>query len=229
MKGILYGNFFLNRTWFIAAAVLAALGVAVTGVLHSIDPMSGAGDLGLAASEFVVSAVCLEWLARNLESNLKSRFVDYSLTGGITKVQFVMAELLKNLITVGLSFGLCVLMQAVLCVFDSSFLSMNSIKALLVLELFMGAIEWTVNPLVINLKSAEKAGLVVGLVLGFGIVMPLMIICNVFSEETSSLVSGFFKLLSGNWMPLIVAGCSAALYALFYFALLARVKKGDVC
>ena len=124
---------------------------------------------------------------------------------------------------------MCIIMQLVMSVFDRSFFSLDTVKMTALLIVFMGAIEWTVNPLVIDFKSAEKAGLVMGMILAFGIVLPLMIISNAFAEETESFVSGFFELLAGNWLPLIVAGISAALYAIFYLALLARVRKGDVC
>ena len=120
-------------------------------------------------------------------------------------------------------------MQLVMSVFDKSFFTLETVKLMALMTLFASAIEWTVNPLTINLKSAEKAGLVVGLVLGFGVVMPLMVVCNVTAEANETFVSGFIRLLSGNWLPLIIVGISAALYVIFYFVLLARVKKGDVC
>lgn len=230
MKGILYGNFLLNKKWFIAAGITAALGTAVCAVLWLLVP----DEAGVVATMFIgmqmaVSGITVEWLSRNLEANIKCRFADITLAGGISKNAFVMSELLKNVITIGISFAMCIIMQLVMSVFDKSCFTPDTVKVMAVLIVFMGAIEWTVNPLVIDFKSAEKAGLFVGLVLGFGLVMPVMIICNAFVEEKENLVRGFFELLSGDWLPLIVLGISAALYAIFYLALLGRVKKGDVC
>lgn len=230
MKGILYGNFLLNKKWFVAAVITAVLGTAACAVLKSVmsDESEMVGMLFLGV-QMVVMAIIVEWLGRNLEANIKCRFADITLAGGISKKAFVMSELLKNVISIGIGFAMCIIMQLVMSVFDKSCLTLDTVKVVAVLIVFIGAIEWCVNPLIIDFKSAEKAGLFVGLVLGFGLVMPIMIICNVFVEDTESLMSGFIKLLSGNWLPLIVLGISAALYAVFYFALLARVKKGDVC
>lgn len=230
MKGILYGNFLLNKKWFIAAGITAALGTAFCAFFVRLVPdESGVVSTLFLGLQMVVMAIIIEWLGRNLEANIKCRFADITLAGGISKNTFVMSELLKNFITIGIGFVMCIIMQLVMSVFDKSFFSLETVKITAVLAVFFGAIEWTVMPLVIYFKSAEKAGLVMGLILAFGLVMPLMIISNVFSEETANFVSGFFGMLSGDWMPLIILGISAALYAVFYLALLSRVKKGDVC
>lgn len=230
MKGILYGNFLLNKKWFIAAGITAVLGTAACAVIKSLIPEEpGTSQTLFLGIQVIVIAIIIEWLGRNLEANIKCRFTDVTLAGGITGNMFVMSELLKNVISIGIGFVMCIAMQLVMSVFDKSFFTLETVKMIAVLTVFMGAIEWSVNPLVINFKSAEKAGLVMGLIFGFGIVLPLMIICNIFSEETENFVKGFFELLSGDLLPLIVAGISAALYAIFYFALLARVRKGDVC
>lgn len=230
MKGILYGNFLLNKKWFIAAGITAVLGTAFCAFFVSLVPDNeGVVAMLFLGLQMVVFAVMLEWLGRNLEANIKCRFTDITLAGGISKNMFVMSELLKNVITAGIGLAVCILMQLVMSVFDKSFFTLETVKLMALMTLFASAIEWTVNPLTINLKSAEKAGLVVGLVLGFGVVMPVMVICNVISGAGETFVSGFFKLLNGGWLPLIVVGISAAAYVIFYFVLLARVKKGDVC
>ena len=229
MKGILYGNFLLNKKWFIAAGITAVLGTAFCAFFVSLVPDNeGVVAMLFLGLQMVVFAVMLEWLGRNLEANIKCRFTDITLAGGISKNMFVMSELLKNVITAGIGLAVCILMQLVMSVFDKSFFTLETVKLMALMTLFASAIEWTVNPLTINLKSAEKAGLVVGLVLGFGVVMPLMVVCNVTAEANETFVSGFIRLLSGNWLPLIIVGISAALYVIFYFVLLARVKKGDV-
>lgn len=231
MKGLLYGNFVLNKNWFIASAIIAVVGVAVTMVLHGVLPESGMDGCAFIIGEFVVIAVCNEWPGRNLESNLKSRFADYALAGGLSKAQFVMAEMLKNLISSGIAFLMCVVMQLVLCVADRSFFSWDNIKMLLALTLFTGTVEWTCMPAVVELKSAEKAGLLVGIILGFGMVFPLFIAFRtLFGVDTDE--EFFSKMLEFINRPLFLvlfAVVCAVVYALFYFWLLNRVKKGDVC
>lgn len=230
MKGLLYGNFVLNKIWFIASAILAAAGAAVTAVLHNVLPESGMVGYALIIGEVVVLATCNEWLARNLESNLKTRFADYALAGGITKNQFVLAEMLKNLLSTGISFLICVFMQLVLCVFDSSFFSMDNIMTLFILALLFGTMEWVCMPAVVSLKSAEKAGITVGLVLGFGLVMPLFIVFRTFKVETDEeFFPKLLEFINEPWFILVFVVICAAVYTLFYFILLNRVKKGDVC
>lgn len=231
MKGILYGNFLLNRKWFIAAGIAGVLGTAVCALIADImrdDPSDFTPNL-LLVMQLVVVAIAVEWLARNLEANIKCRFTDMTLAGGISKNTFVLSELLKNLIAIGGAFVFCVIMQLAMWIIQQNLPDWDSIKLLAGLTLFMGAIEWSVNPLVINLKSAEKAGLTVGLALGFGIVMPIMILANIFDEESRPILDSTIKLLNGKWSLLVVTGISVAIYAVFYIVFLARVKKGDVC
>lgn len=231
MKDILYGNFLLNKKWFIAAGITAVLGTAFCALWVKLMP----GDNSVVPAmlftglQLVVVAVITEWLARNFETNIKCRFTDMTLAGGISRNTFVTSELLKNVISIGIGIAMCVVMQLVMSVFDRSFFTLDTIKTTAVLAAGCGAVEWVVIPFVIDFKSAEKAGLAVGLVLGFGFVLPIMILCNVFTKETESFVSVFITLLSNGWLLLIILGISAALYVIFYFVLLARVKKGDVC
>lgn len=230
MKGILYGNFLLNKKWFVAAGITAVLGTAFCAFFVSLVPDNeGVVAMLFLGLQMVVFTVMLEWLGRNLEANIKCRFTDITLAGGISKNMFVMSELLKNVITAGIGLAVCILMQLVMSVFDKSFFTLETVRTTAVLTAFMGAIEWAVNPFVIVFKSAEKAGLLLGLILGFGLIMPVMVVCNVISGAGETLTSGFFDLMNGGWLPLIIIGISAALYACFYFVLLARVKKGDVC
>lgn len=221
MKGLLYGNFLLNKKWFIAAGVVMVIGTALTAVMCNIDPDGGFGEFGLVITEIVVITICVEWLARNLESNLKSRFADQALSGGISKAQFVTSELLKNLISIGISFVMCVVTQLVLSVFDRGLFSLEHVRNVALFALFIGSFEWLCMPIVINLKSAEKAGLVVGLVLGFGIVMPGMALFNILKFD--------LRVIDEPWLGWVIVGVCAVIYALFYYVLLRRVKRGDVC
>lgn len=232
MKGILYGNFLLNRKWFIAAGIAGVLGTALCAFIANVmrdDPADLTPNV-LLVMQIVVVSIAMEWLARNLEANVKCRFTDMTLAGGVTRNTFVLSELLKNLISLGGAFVFCVIMQLAMCLVDRSYLNLDSIKLLAVLALLFGAIEWSVNPLTISMRSAEKAGLTVGLILGFGLLMPVMILLKAFDAESSPvLFDSLLKLFSGRWFLLAAAGIAAAVYAVFYLVLLARVKKGDVC
>ncbi len=230
MKGLLYGNFVLNKIWFIAAGIVMVVGVAVTAVLYNIDPDSGVAQFGLMITELFVIATCVEWLGRNLESNLKSRFADYALAGGISKGQFVTSELLKNLISIGIAFVMCVVTQLVLSVFDRGLFSLENVRNAALIVLFVGALEWICVPVAINLKNAEKAGLLVGIVLGFGIIMPGMTLFKILTiEKKEQRGEIIMRIITAPWFGWAVVGVCAAIYAIFYFVLLKRVKRGDVC
>ncbi len=230
MKGLLYGNFVLNKIWFIVAGIVMVVGVAVTAVFCNIAPDSGFGEFGLMISELVVISICVEWLARNLESNIKSRFADYALAGGISKGQFVTSELLKNLISIGIAFVMCVVMQLVLSVFDRGLFSLENVRNTALIVLFVGAVEWICAPVVINLKSAEKAGLLVGIVFGFGVVLPVVALFNILAAEKEEHLSEFIMhVIAEPWFSWAAVGVCAVIYAIFYYVLLRRVKRGDVC
>ncbi len=230
MKGLLYGNFVLNKIWFIVAGIVMAAGTALTAVLYNIDPDSGVAQFGLMIIELVILSICVEWLGRNLESNLKSRFADYALAGGISKGQFVTSELLKNLISIGIAFVMCVVTQLVLSVFDRGLFSLENVRNVALYALFIGAVEWICVPVVINLKSAEKAGLLVGIVLGFGVVLPVGALIMIFLAGKDETLGEFImRVFPEPWFGWAVVGVCAAIYAIFYFVLLRRVKRGDVC
>ncbi len=231
MKGILYGNFLLNKKWFIAAGIVAVLGTAFCSFWAWLMPEDTTGVPGVMFRfmQLAVISVLAEWLARNLEANIKCRFTDMTLAGGISKRTFVDSELLKNLITMAIGIGTCVLMQLVMCVFDKSADLLGSIRLIVGMTVLLGALEWSTLTFTIDFKSAEKAGLVLGLVVGFGLFMPVMILVNIFAEEAEPVINTILRLLSGEWSFLIPAGIGAAIYVIFWFVLLARVKKGDVC
>ena len=228
MKGILYGNFLLNKSWFIASGIVAVLGTVLCALCKILIPTTSSEFLMVlfGGVQLVTFAILTEWLGRNLEANIKCRFTDMTLAGGISKNMFVMTELVKNLLTIALGLAVCLLMQLVMNVFDNSFFTWERIKLLLLLVLFVGAFEFAMNPLIINLKSSEKAGLLFGSVVGFGIVCPLIAVSRFF--EYNLLPDIYNVIISPLFTPAFVGFC-AAVYVLFYFILLRRVKKGDVC
>lgn len=230
MKGLVYAGLLLNKTFFIAAGLVAAAGTALMcamGRWLGDDPeMMPVIAIFLLGIQFVVMAIVEEYLARDLEKNIKTRFADYVLAG-MSKTKFVTAELLKNIISMAAAFALAALMQLIFSAVNPGLIGMESLKTLAVLAMLIGVIDWTSLPLVVYLKSAEKAGLIVGIILGFGIIMPLMTVFNIF--QTENRWSGAVELLSNDLTFLAALGVGALIYALFYWILLNRVRKGDVC
>ena len=83
------------------------------------------------------------------------------------------------------------------------------------------------TPLTITTKSAEKAGLIIGVCLGFGLILPFNLLAAAIND--GSAWSGFFSLIGKPWLPWAVLGAAAVIYAVVYLIMLARVKRGDVC
>lgn len=230
MRGLLYCNFLLNRKWFLAAGITAVLCTAACAVLAVVlgDAPEYKQLIGstFILTEVVVLAVCEEWLARNLERNIKCRFTDLTLAGGISKNTFVLSELVTNVIAITIGFAMCMAMTGVMSAVDSSFWSVENVKILTAFTLLIGAVDWIMLPLVIKLKSAEKAGMTTGLIAGFGIVFPIVVAFNL---NEMNLMETLMKLLAKPWFFPVFIGACAALYAVFYAIMLRRVKKGDVC
>lgn len=228
MKGLVYAGLLLNRTFFIAAGLVAAAGTALISVMGNLlgsDPeMLPLISIFMLGMQFVVVAIVGEYLARDLEKNLKSRFADYVLTG-MSKAKFVTAELLKNLISMFIAFAITALMQLIFWAVNPGMIGADRILTLAALAIITGLIDWISLPLVVYLKSAEQAGLIIGIILGFGVIFPIMIILKLFENEWITLVEFFSKDLNFLW----VLGLGALIYALFYWILLNRVRKGDVC
>lgn len=228
MRGILYGKFLLNKGWFIASGIVAVLGTALCAVCNAIVPDNGSGVLTVLFTgiRLVALALMTEWLGRDLEANIKCRFTDMTLAGGISRKMYVLTELVKNLLTIAAGGMLCLLMQLVMNVFDGGSFTWESVKNLALFVLFVGSLEFALNPLIINLKSAEKAGLLFGLILGFGIVCPALAISGALEYD---LGAALLKIIGSEWFAPAAAGFSAVIYAAFYFVMLHRIGKGDVC
>lgn len=227
MKGLVYAGLVLNKTYFIVAGIVAAAGTALISWLGRVigDPETSVViSMFMLGMQYVVIAIVEEYLARDFEKNIKSRFADYAMAG-MSKAKFVATELLKNIISMVTAFALTVLMQLVFMAINPGMTSANRIYGLAVLAILTGVLDWMSMPLVVYLKSAEKAGMVIGLCLGFGVVLPLMAVFKMFDNVWIRLADFFSNGAAFLW----VLGVGAAFYALFYWILLNRVRKGDVC
>ncbi len=227
MKGLIYAGFVLNKTYFAVAGIVAVAGTVLVSWLGRVFADSETAvviSMFLLGLQFVVMAIVEEYLMRDFEKNLKSRFADYVLAG-MSKAKFVTAELLKNIISMAVAFALTVLIQLVFMAVNPGVSDINRIFVLAGMAVLIGAVDWICMPLVISMKSAEKAGMIVGLCLGFGVILPLMIVIKTFDDA----LLGLADFLSNSYAFLFILAIGAAFYALFYWILLNRVRKGDVC
>lgn len=232
MKGLLYASFLLNKGFFIAGgiatAVCTAVGILLTNLGGDSPESMAFVQSCLVLLPMVPMATFCEWLARDLEKNIKSRFADYTLAAGISKNRFVLTELCKNLSVLAVCGVTGCLMMLVFMAVNPLMISGSLFVSMAIVAVICCTVEWLCIPLVISMKSAEKAGLVVGLLIGFGVAIPVMIVSNILESEESFFVL-ILNLMGKPWLPLAVLGICAAVYALVYWAVLCRVKRGDVC
>lgn len=240
MRGLLYEGFLLNRKWFLGAGIVAVLGTFACVILisGSNSNLMGIANILFIVSETLTSVLCAEWLDRNLEKDLKCRFVDVTLAAGISKNMFVLSELVKNLFTIAIGFVMCLAMNGILFAaekiigLETPFWDVFYIKMAVILALLVGIIDFVAFPLIINLKSAEKAGLIIGLVFGFGIVMPLMLLFNYFNGdlgESNIVLNKIYEFMDAPYFFPVTIGAAALIYTISYIITLNRVKRGDVC
>ncbi len=227
MKGLLYASAVLNKGWFFGACAAAVLGT-VVGVILQILAQNGTVGFSperiLLIFPLIPVLILAEFLARDLERSLKCRFTDYAMAA-VSKSTIALAELVKNLLCAVISIIVASAMLLCYKLAGADF-SIGDFVGMWEIILLAHAIEWTIIPPTVNLKSAEHAGLLVGIILGFGIVFPVLLIGNIITQEYDFL-SVFMRLLETPvWIVLPV---TVAVYALFYVILLRRLKRGDVC
>ncbi len=227
MKGLLYASVVLNKGWFYGAGAAALLGTVVGVILQTLSQNGATGfsaESILMLLPLIPALILSEFLGRDLERSIKCRFTDYAMAA-VSKSAVVLAELAKNLLCAVISI---IIASAMLLCFKlaGANISLGDFVGMWEFMLFVYAIEWTIIPLTVDLKSAEHAGLLVGIILGFGIAFPAVLIDNIISggEDFLGVIMKLFEI--PDWILLSV---TAAIYVLFYVILLRRLKRGDVC
>lgn len=229
MKGLLYASCVLNKKYFIGAGITAAAATIFAVVCELLSGQRFFNEIAyyvIFIASVLPAGIALEYPARDLEKNLKTRFANYALAGGITKNRFVLAELMKNLMCVAGGAAVCCIVSLICIAVKPGYLVTPNIVFHLLIIVGIGVIEWCVAPLTITTKSSEKAGLIIGVCVGFGLIFPFNLLAAAISDGSAW---SFFGLFSKPWFPWAVLGAAAVIYAVVYFIMLARVKRGDVC
>lgn len=230
MKGLLYTYTLLNKTYFIVAAAIFVVATAAAAILFSVNCDDPAILITFSTFTILVASAApitlLEPVTRDLEKNMKSRFLNYSLTG-IDRREFMLTQFIINV-------GSCLIGAVMVLlhyfIVDLACPDAYSLKHLGVMILFImlsGIMEWVLIPLTIKLKSSEKAGALFGFAIGFGVVMPIM--CIFFNKEASGeMIVDPFSFITPELM-LIALGVTVAAYIIGWFIISNRVRKGDLC
>ncbi|MBQ9947313.1 MAG: hypothetical protein IJO91_02900 [Oscillospiraceae bacterium] len=230
MKAMLYTYLKLNTKYWIAAAVSLVFSIVLCVIFIQSakeDPEAGGvAAMLLLLTPLFAPIMLAEPLGHYLEDSMKSRFVCHVLASKVTRHQFVLFYLLTDIITTLVGAGLVIINYVVFDAFD--FEAWDLLPSVFILLAGTALVNWITLPLTISLKSTEKAGAIVGLVLGFGVVLPAMLIF-VHSSEGAPTDQMIANLLSPSpETQAITYAVMAVLFVLFYFILYKRVKRGDL-
>lgn len=225
MKGILYHYFFESRAFFIGSVICfaasAALGLFCLNFFAE-DPqnLSVLRSIIFPFLGIIIAVIACEGGARYIEKLQKTHFLNHVLSSRVSKGGFTLLLLVINLLSHVFGTVLMFLLFAILGLADGGFLSPELFLQMGFLMLFVGAADLAVYYPTMLLKSAEKGGFVIGLIVGFGIVLPCMLLL-----EDQEVLIGLGNLSSDPIAWLVCAG----IYAVFCLLIRLRVNRGDVC
>ncbi len=230
MRGLLYSSLLRNRGFIIGTAVYsviaAVVGVVLIYLSRSYSDIASVLMFLLPVFPLISVVLALEGVDRELENSLKTRFANYALSA-VTPRQFIMTELLKNFCFSAYGIVMGMLMLAFYELIDADVLPDTGLLFRLypMVGILIGLVQWVMLPLVIKFKNAEKAGMVVGLIIGFGTVLPI----NLIQAKTDGGFRIDIKSLITPVPTAVFLLTVVLIYALFYALLVRRVERGNIC
>ena len=230
MRGLLYSSLLRNRGFIIGTAVYsviaAVVGVVLIYLSRSYSDIASVLMFLLPVFPLISVVLALEGVDRELENSLKTRFANYALSA-VTPRQFTMTELLKNFCFSAYGIVMGMLMLAFYALIDAYVLPDTGLLFRLypMVGILIGLVQWVMLPLVIKFKNAEKAGMVVGLIIGFGTVLPI----NLIQAKTDGGFRIDIKSLITPVPTAVFLLTVVLIYALFYALLVRRVERGNIC
>lgn len=230
MRGLLYSSLLRNRGFIIGTAVYsviaAVVGVVLIYLSRSYSDIASVLMFLLPVFPLISVVLALEGVDRELENSLKTRFANYALSA-VTPRQFTMTELLKNFCFSAYGIVMGMLMLTFYALIDADVLPDTGLLFRLypMVGILIGLVQWVMLPLVIKFKNAEKAGMVVGLIIGFGTVLPI----NLIQAKTDGGFRIDIKSLITPVPTAVFLLTVVLIYALFYALLVRRVERGNIC
>lgn len=229
MKGMIYLSLIMNKAYIIAAAIVFAASSVLNIILVKLAGSNLVIEAILSGVIIIVPIIGIvalfEGLGRNAEKYIKCRFFNVMLSG-MTPIRYATVNMVEHLIylAAGLVFifgtlGITALTGFVINEFQ--------IKSLVAVTVLFSLVDRIVMTLTLKIGSAEKAGLIVGLIVGFGLVLPIMLLNDTISEAGIAL--DFQEIITNNFVFFCFLGAAAVIYALDYYIEYRIVKRGDIC
>ncbi len=229
MKGMIYLSLIMNKAYIIAAAIVFA----VSSVLNVILVKLAGSNLiieallpGVMVIVPIIGIVVLfEGLGRTAEKYIKCRFFNVMLSG-MTPVRYAAVNLAEHLIYLAAGFVFIFITLGITAL-TGFVVNEFQIKSLVAVTVLFSLVDRIVMTLTLKIGSAEKAGLIVGLIVGFGLVLPIMLLNDTISE--AGIVMDFHEIITNNFVFFCFLGAAAVIYALDYYIEYRIVKRGDIC
>lgn len=226
MKGLLYSWFITKKNYWITTLVVFA--VLLTAIFAAIPHLGFLDELlpfFAVISGIVLMIIPSESLCNELEDSIKTRFADYALAA-MSKKNYVNMLLARNLICMGISVVLGYILFFSYVSVTNTELSFELILLVPCFALLTYATDFICIPLVIKMKNAEKAGLIVGFFYGV-FVLFFMLHENIFNNGSDAEITALIKFVLMK--EGVLMGVTVLCYAIAYAAALKIVKRGDVC
>lgn len=234
MKGMLYSSLLRNLK-FIKGAGIYTLAATVAGaalilVVDKFREYLPTAAMLLAILPLISIVIALEGVDREMENSLKIRYANYTLSA-VTPREFAVTELIKNLILTAYGMALSLFMAGIYHIVSAGLFKsvgsdamINHIFAVIPLfSILCSLLVFGIMPLVIRFKSAEKAGLITGIIIGAFLIYPMKRVM-----DSSLSMQDVITALHLPLVPCMIA-IFILLYALFYLLLEKRVERGNLC
>ncbi len=229
MKGMIYLSLIMNKVYIIAAVFVFAASSVLNVILVKLADSNLIIEAllpGVIAVVPIVGVVVLfEGLDRNAEKHIKCRFFNVMLSG-MTPVRYATVNLVEHLIYLAAGFVFIFITLGITAL-TGFVIDEFLIKSLVAVTVLFSLVDRIVMTLTLKIGSAEKAGLIVGLIVGFGLVLPIMLLNDTLSE--AGIVMDFQEIITNNFVFFCFLGVAAVIYALDYYIEYRIVKRGDIC
>ncbi len=223
MKGLLLNSAVQNKTYYIVtlfefAAFMTLIITIFSNFSSNPDVMSVAILIPYLGMLFIPITLSEGISGRKIQLMLQCGFLKYTLTSGVSKAKYAVAETVESLIYMVIAsvLNIIIFWTAGLLAPEIIPPAEDYIRIILLFSLFCGSFNAIVNTLTLFVKNHEIAGLLVGCTLGLAVAIG-MGIQNIKGEHLEIVVDTTFTV--------IVALVCLALYALSAFIMKLRLER----
>ncbi len=223
MKGLLLNSIAQNKTFYIVTlcefVAFMALIIGIFGNYGNNPDVLGVAILIPYLGMLFIPVTISEGISgRKTQKMLQCGFLKYTLTSGVSKAKYAVAETVESLIYMAIAAVLNIIMFWTAGLLAPEIIppAADYIRIIILFCLFCGSFNALVNTLTLFVKNHEVAGLVVGCILGLAVAIGI----GVLEAKGEHLV-----IQVDTAFTVIVAIACLALYALSTFVMALRLER----